>query len=119
MANKWTKIGFWLALAPLLALYIALATPFGLIAFEYFAHDSLAVCGRSTEGFLENPCIINGVDASKIQGFYILGVFILGIANPLIAFYAIQVIVPWYILIFWICTIMLLWIARRSSKREA
>ncbi len=120
MANNLTKIGFWLAFAPLLALYIALAMPmFGYIAFEHLAHYSLAACGRSAEGFIEDPCIINVIDARKIQGFYLLGLIVLGLANPLIAFFSIQVIVPWYILIIWICTIVLLWILRRSSKREA
>ncbi len=119
MANNLTKIGFWLALAPLLALYIALAMPFvGIIAFDYLAHDSLAACERTSEGIVKT-CLINGVDAGVVFGYYIMSVFVAGIANPLIAFFAIPVIVPWYILLFWICTIVILWFAQRLSKREA
>jgi|APMI01.1.fsa_nt_gi hypothetical protein len=119
MTYAQAKTCFRILFVPLALLYASLAIPFvGFITFRYLSHSAVANCVRSTEGLLKT-CEVNGIDVATVEGLYTLSTFFLGLPYLLVAFVAMQVIVPRGILLCWVLVTAWFWYMKRKLKPDA
>lgn len=113
--EKWKRLSriVCIPLVPVLAFLVIFGFPLlGNLAFFLVSDFLTDGCRTTSEGFPVN-CFRYGLDMGDLVRGYGLGMFLLGIINPMLAYGIVTHFIPVYILVPWI---VLAWYLRRRVK---
>jgi hypothetical protein len=119
-SRSWAGRIFALSFTPLFLLYLTFAVPF-LGMFPYLGVYTVisADCPKGGSGGMPKECLRNGVDIAGLSVTYgITGVFLGGIANPVLALSVVRALVPLRVLVPWLAIIVVSFVAWRVAKRR-
>ena len=122
---RWQRAQRWVVypyLPVLLALLVFGMPVLGNMAYYFLLHDVLSAgCRTGSEGLPVN-CFVNGVDVGGLASGYGIGIFLLGIINPILAIDVVAIVLPKPLLALWSLAAGLIqgrlyWLRRRMAHQ--
>lgn len=123
---RWRRAQRWVVypyLPVLLALLVFGMPILGNMAYFFLLADLLSAgCRTGSEGLPVN-CFVNGVDVGGLASGYGIGIFLLGIINPILAIDVVAIVLPKPLLALWSLAAGLIqgrlyWLRRCAARQK-